>query len=1041
MDSKTIFTKTAKGLGEVSGKTKALSRDLRNILKEIDGKSPLAELVDKVGSPEPKVRDALNKLMAENYIREFAQPTLGENTKALDFSTMAPAAARKPAEPVNRRAADFSTNVISSAAPEISPNTEIQFAEFRRLQLEEQARHESRAKANKEADEKKRREQEARVQQELEAWAQDIVPDLSGADGGKAAEEEARKQAEELAQLVAQEQAQEQARAAAQAKAEAEAKARAEAEAQARAAAEAQARAAAEAKLRAEAEAKVRAEAEAKIRAEAEAKARAEAEAKARAEAEAKAKLEAQEKARREAEEAARRAAAELQAKKAAEEQAKRDAELKARKDAEDKARLEAEQKARQEAEAKAKKLAEEQARAAADKARAEAEQKARQAAEEKARREAEDKARAAEEKVRLEAEQKAKLAAEEKAKKEWESMENARREAEAQKKREAEERTRLEAEQQKRKEAEALIRKEAEQLLAKKATEEQLKREAEEAARKQAEQAAAAEAAKEIDELARLEEQERARSEAEAKIKQEAERKAMELTRKAAIEEARKMAQQARQEADQKIKHEAQALEKKEAEDWVRREVEERERLAAAAAAAAGTALPEDEAGEIEADHYDDPEHHEEHAAETHEHAEHAEALNETQAGFQEHTFSEPRAERHYEPMKWIRRALVLLLVLLIGGIGLLHVISFDSRIAAFEKAAAAQFGQPVKIKAMYVSLLPQPHWKLEGVSIGGEGQITAPTIKVFAGAGTLIGGTTDFKSVEMEAPVLTEAGLDWLLFGKLKGSSVQFEKFGMNKATLQSTVLPLGAFDVSASMGSDGAWKQIVVDAADSKLHVQLSPKGEALQMEMTAGALKVPLGATLALEHVSADGTVSRDEINLTQFRGSTQNGTLVGTARLKRDTTWKLNGQLNATYLDAASFAPVSLQGGKLNGDLSFAASGPDVSQLLASPRLEGNFAIRDGVLLGVDLASLLRNANVNGKTSFSELNGAFLYEGGKLQLRKVGLGAGLLAAKGTVDMDQEKNLSGRFLVEIKSSSIQSRANLNVAGTVKEPRFSP
>ena len=35
MDSKTIFTKTAKGLGEISGKTKALSRDLRNILPQL----------------------------------------------------------------------------------------------------------------------------------------------------------------------------------------------------------------------------------------------------------------------------------------------------------------------------------------------------------------------------------------------------------------------------------------------------------------------------------------------------------------------------------------------------------------------------------------------------------------------------------------------------------------------------------------------------------------------------------------------------------------------------------------------------------------------------------------------------------------------------------------------------------------------------------------------------------------------------------------------------------------------------------------------
>jgi hypothetical protein len=990
MDSKTIFTKTAKGLGEASGKTKALSRDLRNILKEVNGTSRFEELVDKIGSTEAKLREAFNKLMAENYIREFAQPSLGENTRALDFSTIAPTSptARKPAEPVQRRAADFSPNAISSTAPDISPNTEIQFAEFRRLQLEEQARHESRTKANKESDEKKRREQEAKVQKELEEWALkevgDLVPDAGEANalleadvkhGSKdaeqavrrAAEEDVKKQAAELARLVAEEQVKEQAQ---------------------RLLVEEQARRNAEAKARLEAEAK----------------------AKAQLEAEAKARLELQEKAKRDAEEATRRAV-ELQAKKAVEELQIRKAaeELQARKTAEEQMRREAELKVRKEAEEKARVEAE-------ARARKEAEEQTRRAAEEKLRREAEENAkRAAAEQARKAAEQAAAQQA---------AMETARRESEAKAKKEAEERARIEAEQR--------IRQEAEQL-AKKAAEEQLKREAAETARKQAEQAAsrASEAAREIEELARLEEQERARSEADARAKQAAEREEQERARKSAIDEARRLAQVARQEAKHKIKHEEQVQEKKEAEDWVRREVEERERRAAEAA-------PQVAEGrhEAEPELYDEPEHDEYVPEPFNDSAE--------ESAPQVQVLSAAKAEKPYrKPVKWMRLVVVALLVAVIGGLGLVHVISFDGRIPAFEKAALDQFGQPVKIKALHVSLFPQPHWKLDGVTIGSEGQIVASRIKAVAGLGSLFGGGMAFSSIELESPVLSETGLDWLLFGKFKGTGLQFDRLAMSKARVDSASLPIGLIDATATMGPDGVWKKIVIEAPETKLHIQMQPKGELLQIELAATAFTVPFGAELALEHISADGTVSRNEVHLTQFRASFPNasGTLIGSARFKHDDAWKLSGQMSATYPDASQLVPGSLQSGKLTGDASFMADNKDLSKLLAGLRMDGNFLMRDGVLLGIDLAGLLKNSNIGGKTSFSELNGGFLYENGKLQLRSVSLGAGLLAARGNITVEQDKNLSGRFQVEIKSTSVQSRANLNVAGTLKEPRYSP
>src|SRR5947207_1247340 len=72
MNRRSILTKTGKGLMEVTGKTSALSRDHRNILKEIDGKVSVSELMQKFAKmTEPELLEALRSMEREGYLREF----------------------------------------------------------------------------------------------------------------------------------------------------------------------------------------------------------------------------------------------------------------------------------------------------------------------------------------------------------------------------------------------------------------------------------------------------------------------------------------------------------------------------------------------------------------------------------------------------------------------------------------------------------------------------------------------------------------------------------------------------------------------------------------------------------------------------------------------------------------------------------------------------------------------------------------------------------------------------------------------------------
>ena len=436
---KTVYTKSAKGLREASGKTRELSKDLRELLKACNG---LFSIESKSAEAAPDDREwitsALTELVAKGYLRDVPEASL-ENDEAtadggsldnLDFSSPAQIKAREAEEKAAREAAARERRKAEEQAHrENKEKSQREAKEKARREAEEKARRDFNENARREAEEKIRREAQERARLEEKELARAAIPeanagidqlteklraDLASRRGQRAeSTSELVKQIDEAERLKAEE------------------KARIEAADRARR----------------ETEERIRREAEEKVRLEFEEKARREAEERARREAEERAKREAEERIRREAEEKIRREV---------EEKLRREAEERARREAEERARREAEEKLRREAEEKARREAEE-------KARIEAEERARIEAEERARREAEEKIRReVEEKLRREAEEKARLEAEERARREAE--EEARRQEEEARRRKEEERIRAIAEKKAREEAEEKARLEEEE-------------------------------------------------------------------------------------------------------------------------------------------------------------------------------------------------------------------------------------------------------------------------------------------------------------------------------------------------------------------------------------------------------------------------------------------------------------------------------------------------------------------------------------------------------------------------------------------------
>ncbi len=484
MNRRSTVTKTGKGLMEATGKTDNLSRDLRDVLKEIDGQVSFSTLLNALDRyTEPELLEALRGLEREGYVREFVgqqdggpasrpvprspgSPAAGGARDDLDFTSLGSAPVARNADAANPKTGthgQVSTDALDRA----------------RREAEERARRDVQEKARREAEERIRKDAEERTKREAEEKAR------------RSAEERLRRETEE--------------------------KARREAEARARREAEERARKEAEERARKEAETRARRDPVEQAQRDEEERAKRQIEERARREQELRLRMEEEERKRREEKERAQRGKQDRQplgalgpSLKELEERERSEAEQQSRRQ-EERGREE-ERRRKDEAERAQRNEQERQVREALERAQREQEEKERREADEKVRREEESEREEREERERHE-------------------KERERKESEEQERREAEDRARAEEEarrkeEEKRAKEEEARRKEEE----KRAKEEEKKAKAEAKARAKAEAKAAALARKEAREKEKAEREEARRRAKAAERAEDAGRPAREV-------------------------------------------------------------------------------------------------------------------------------------------------------------------------------------------------------------------------------------------------------------------------------------------------------------------------------------------------------------------------------------------------------------------------------------------------------------------------------------------------------------------------------
>ncbi|MET3139358.1 hypothetical protein AAKU61_003739 [Undibacterium sp. GrIS 1.2] len=373
------------------------------------------------------------------------------------------------------------------------------------------------------------------------------------------------------------------------------------------------------------------------------------------------------------------------------------------------------------------------------------------------------------------------------------------------------------------------------------------------------------------------------------------------------------------------------------------------------------------------------------------------------------------------------------------IVAIAAIHFTSFDRQAAIFEKSITSVIAQPAKINGLYFALLPRPHWRAEGVTIGDRQQIQIAEISVAIDITTVFDDKISMGRIDINSAQLDEEAAGWILFNSRAQSHTQFGPVYVEDLKLNSPNLPLALLEGYADFDANGHWNSITLDSSERQFHAVLSPNGARTTFEMNADDFTLPFGINANLKKFHSAGNIDQDRAEIKEFGGSVYDGVLSGSGTLRWGDRWTFSGNFSAIEISLPGIAPRLFSSGKMKTKGRYTMQSKTSNKLFSAPRIDGSFNVGNGELTGINIMSALKSTQLLGRTSFTELSGNFTYNGSQTQLQNIRLNAGIVSASGFTSIDANAGLYGRFSVDLRSPTNTERANISLSGKVSEPKF--
>jgi len=402
---------------------------------------------------------------------------------------------------------------------------------------------------------------------------------------------------------------------------------------------------------------------------------------------------------------------------------------------------------------------------------------------------------------------------------------------------------------------------------------------------------------------------------------------------------------------------------------------------------------------------------------------------------------------------VKWLKRVLIAVAVLLAAGAALPFFIPLDGYIPRIEKEASARLGEPVSIKGIKLAVLPWPHVAIEGISVGKTGDINLGKVRVTPDLLSLLQSTRVIRSIEIDSLALTQKAFGripaWAKPDAAGPPPVRVESVRLNNVLVNFGKTNFGPFDARVSLDGLGEPVDASISTQDGKLKALLRPGKPAYLLEVRAKAWTLPIGPALAVDELIINGTTTFSDANLDQVSAKLYGGTAVGKTAISWRKGFKIEGSFDVSQLElrqvASMLSPGTQVSGKLDARPAFSASAASADRLMQALRLETPFTVQHGAIHGVDIqkaaTNLIRQGTSGGETRFEQLSGHLVMQHGSYRFTRLKIASGTLAADGNVSISPKKELSGRINAQVSAVGASAGVPLNVGGTLDAPLLYP
>ena len=400
---------------------------------------------------------------------------------------------------------------------------------------------------------------------------------------------------------------------------------------------------------------------------------------------------------------------------------------------------------------------------------------------------------------------------------------------------------------------------------------------------------------------------------------------------------------------------------------------------------------------------------------------------------------------------MKWLKGIAVVVGVLIAVAAILPFFVTLNDYIPQIEKELSARVGEPVSIDNLYAALLPTPHARAEGITIGTAEGLHVGKVTLNPDVWSLAKSQKVIRTVDLEDVTLTEHALGALAAltkGDRSAGAVRVEKVRVANAVVKLERTRFGPFDMDVRVSTATEPGLLTLKTRDGALSARMIPEAEQSKIEISARKWTPPMGPAFVFDELEVKGRVRGNDAQFGSVDAKLYGGTATGAVTIAWDKGVSVKGNRDMKQIElqqpVALLSPSTRVSGRLDAKPVFSSHAPKADQLDDGLRVESGFTVHKGVLHGIDLAASaasLGKQNRGGQTKFDEFAGQLLLDKRSYRFADLRIASGGLAARGTVNISPSKALSGQLNTSPTALGRTVNVPLSVSGTLDAPVLLP